>query len=611
MAKVANANRRTIRRRRYRRGVACFQACRPADRRPPWQWCEDHVRNEETSPIPGMWRSAYSPWVRAVMEDFANNDVRDLVVQCAAQTAKTVLGMNCALWAISEDGGSAMWVTATRDEQADFYRDRFGPQVSRCRPVREKLIEEKKTGFKFSSGPFYAAWSGSKARLQSKPIRWLFCDEVRNYPPGRLEMVLKRTRAFWNSRRFLLSTPGKKHDAMDTAFRGGNQQEWQFRCPECEKLQPLKFEQLKWETNETTRPGGRWRFDALADTVRYECAHCGQRIKDTPTERRRISTDGEFVARNPDAPRARISYTWNALLPHWVTWRSVVEEFLEAVDAMRVGGDIEPMYTFVTETLGEPWDLDRWLVTADDYLTERGEDYQLGDKWPLEASRFLAADKQARGGEHYYWVCRAYGPGGASRLVAYGRCNTTTELEEIRKRLDVSPVNSMVDSGFKASEVYRFCMAAGWKPMKGDDAEWFHQADPRTKKTVRSVWRKVAVDPLFGTHGKRRRGSTSRLPLFQWSNPSIKDHLALFTHGVVGQWTLPRKVGKDYLSQVSAEVREIKEDSRGRSKAVWVQKRRDNHYLDCELMIHVAAIITGKLRYSPLQASNLPEPEEG
>jgi len=34
-------------------------------------------------------RSDASPWVRAVMEDFANNSVRDIAVQCAAQSAKT------------------------------------------------------------------------------------------------------------------------------------------------------------------------------------------------------------------------------------------------------------------------------------------------------------------------------------------------------------------------------------------------------------------------------------------------------------------------------------------------------------------------------------------
>ncbi|MCZ7636756.1 MAG: phage terminase large subunit family protein [Verrucomicrobia bacterium] len=98
--------------------------------------------------------------------------------------------------------------------------------------------------------------------------------------------------------------------------------------------------------------------------------------------------------------------------------------------------------------------------------------------------------------------------------------------------------------------------------------------------------------PAWGTRRSRVR---RHLPLFQWSNPSLKDHLALFTHGVVGQWTIPKKTGRDYIDQVTAEVREEREDSRGRIKVLWVQKRRDNHYLDCELMIDAAAVISGFL----------------
>ena len=86
--------------------------------------------------------------------------------------------------------------------------------------------------------------------------------------------------------------------------------------------------------------------------------------------------------------------------------------------------------------------------------------------------------------------------------------------------------------------------------------------------------------------------ATPHSPHQPWSNPSLKDHLALFTHGVVGQWTIPRRTGRDYIEQMTAEVREEREDSRGRIKALWVQKRRDNHYLDCELMIDAAAIIS-------------------
>ncbi len=86
------------------------------------------------------------------------------------------------------------------------------------------------------------------------------------------------------------------------------------------------------------------------------------------------------------------------------------------------------------------------------------------------------------------------------------------------------------------------------------------------------------------------------LPHFQWSKPSLEVYLALFTQGVLGQWTIPRKTGRDCIEQMTAEVREKREDSRGRIKAPWAQKRGDNHYLDCELMFDAAAVISVLLR---------------
>lgn len=69
---------------------------------------------------------------------------------------------------------------------------------------------------------------------------------------------------------------------------------------------------------------------------------------------------------------------------------------------------------------------------------------------------------------------------------------TTAEAEEGRRLLNVPLVNAMIDTGFKASEVYRFCMATGWKAMKRDDPEWFLTQDLRTGKNIRRVWRRVA-----------------------------------------------------------------------------------------------------------------------
>ena len=48
-------------------------ATRPADSRTPWQWCESHIVVDNTSPMPGRWRSDNSPWVKEPMEVAADS----------------------------------------------------------------------------------------------------------------------------------------------------------------------------------------------------------------------------------------------------------------------------------------------------------------------------------------------------------------------------------------------------------------------------------------------------------------------------------------------------------------------------------------------------------
>lgn len=85
------------------------------------------------------------------------------------------------------------------------------------------------------------------------------------------------------------------------------------------------------------------------------------------------------------------------------------------------------------------------------------------------------------------------------------------------------------------------------------------------------------------------------LSFFQKLKQSLKDDLARFNNSVAGQRTISSINGWDYVDQMTAEVRERLEDSRGRTKAFWVQKRWDNHCLDCELMIDTAVIVSGSV----------------
>lgn len=566
---------------------------RPRDREPPWKWCEKYVYVDPTSPMPGRWRSDNSPWVREVLDQFANSTVTDITVKCSAQSSKTQTIMCGACWVISEAAGPAQWVMATRDDAKIFVRDRMKPTFENCEPVSAKIRGDNLLEWEFTDMPFYFVGAGSRSKLQSKPIRWLFLDEVRNYLPGALPMVLKRTRAFWNCKRFMISTPNLKGDPIDLAFMQGDQRTWHFPCPNCNEFQMLRFEQLKWDTNERTKPDGIWNLDALAETIRYECMHCGHAIKDTPAERKHITRAGKFIPLNPGAPKHRVSFHWNALLPTWVRWVSIVEEYLNARAAMREG-DIEPFKTFVNETLGESWSDELGAIEDYGYLEMRKADYDYGEPWAEEVARYMAADRQASGGEHYWWVVRAFGRFGKSRLIAYGKCNSTLELEQTRVAYSVERGNAMIDSGFKASEVYQFCVSTGWKAFKGDDADYFLTRDERTKKTVRKPFNRTFVDPMLGKGGR----SVRPLPLFRWSNSWVKDTLAAFTTGLVGEWTLPRRISREYLKQMTAEKRSELVDSRGRIRQVWKQVRRDNHLLDCELMIMVAAIINNHVTAS-------------
>jgi phage terminase large subunit GpA-like protein len=550
----------------------------------------------QTSPIPGRWRSDSSPWVREVMEVFADNRVTDETVMCSAQSAKTETALGLACWSVSEDPGPTMWVTKAQDEVKQFVKDRAGPTFATCEPVARSITYEGVAEYRFSGMPFYFTGAGSPSKLQSKPIRWLFLDEVRNYPKGALDLVAKRTRAFWNARRFILSTAGDVGDDVHRAFLDGDQREFCFACPSCGKLQPFVVDQLKARHPETGKavqfsevPGvkdeaGIWNFDLLAEHLRYQCAGCGELIRDEPVMRRRLANAGRFVPGNPKAPRHRVSFHWNAFLPPWVQWRSIAEEHVSALAAAK-GGDLEPMKTFWRETLGLPWEDKLGEIDDFEFLEARRDDYDFGDRWPEERVRFMAVDCQEAGGEHYWYVVRAFGHNGKSRLITYGRCNTLTEVEETRERLGVPVANSMIDSGHKAARIYRFCVSNGWKALKGDSVESYTILD-KSGRRVRRSWRRTFVDPFFGRKGA---GKARPIPLYSWSNDSIKDELAEMMRGNVGEWTIPRTSPREYMRQVTAEERRQHVDAKGRVSWSWDRRRRDNHLFDCECMITVGA----------------------
>lgn len=576
---------------------AARDAWRPIDRRPPWQWAEDNVVIDKTSPFPGKFRSDTAPWTKDLMEVFADNRVSEIAVMCSAQSSKTQTIMILLAWAIAEDAGPAMWVMAANDEAKTFCRTRLMPTLEQC-PAIVPLLPTDRGGIRgteidFASMPLIVNGANSKSKLQSKPIRWLFLDEVRNYPAGALEMVLKRTRAFWNARRVIISTPDMQHDEVHQAFLSGDQRHYYVQCPQCHDRFCLKWEQLKWDENEQTRPNGTWNFDKLASTIRLECPKCSHRIHDKPQDRRKLAASGAWIAHNPDAPANKVSYTWSAMLPPWVKWRDLVEEFLQAHKSL-TWHDHEKLKSFINESLGQPWEDGMKDIRDWAWLENCKSDYTLRSTWNDEFRRFLSVDVQK---DHLVYVCRAWAKGGASRLVDYGRVWNWDELRQLIKDLGVDDDDVAIDTGYNASMVYQEIVKSNyrWKAFKGDGVHSY------SHDGVRRCWTSSKADPAIGTS---KQGKLKPVRLFLWANHITKDTLLQHMRGEAATWQLPQDVSSQYMDEVTAEMREERVDAKGRISYEWVQVRRNNHALDCECMNLVAALITKIALTEPDEETN-------
>lgn len=573
----------------YRRDIY-----RPTPRRTVVEWCEENMKlSARQTENPGPFSTANRPYMRELLENWKDPSVTEVTACWGVQTAKTTSLLAGATWSICEDPSPMLWLMPSENLARSFSKTRWMPGLEDCDRATEEFPSDRdkltnlEQHFRHCTLNFIG--SNSASNLASRPIRILIADEIDKFAEATEEeddaLVLaeQRVRAFGRSKVFLTSTPTVVSGRIWQRFLRGDQRRYYVPCPHCTKRIKFIWSQVKW-ADDARRPDRTWDLNRVQSTAHYQCQMCGGAISDA--QKVAILRLGEWVPENPHAvPGVRSYHLPSMYSPdRKCTWGAIAVRFLEA-KASRIG-----LHGFINGDLAEPWSDELGEIDDFEFLEHRCDEYSFGDPWPEERMRLISADKQIAGGEHYWWVVRAFGEGGKSRLIAYGRANSLLELEDRRKSYNVPVSNAVIDSGFRAAEVYRFCRAAGWKAFKGDDAEYFLHKDERTKKVFRRLWDRTLVDPAIGT---RRAGRVAPMRLYRWSNPGVKDLLAEYLKGLSGDWTLPRKVGRDYLAQLSAERRVEERDSRGFLRYRWHQVRRDNHLLDCELQAMVVAILVG------------------
>lgn len=558
----------------------------PEDRSPVWAWGREKLTLRE-SPYGKRFAIEETPWLKEPLEQLPQNYIREIVLVCCAQGGKTTSLQIGTCWALAKQPAPTMLAMQTDDAAKKFSRQRLMPMIASCEELAATLPEDRheKTvrEILFPSATLMVG-AANESFLRAHSIRWLFCDEVSGWKEGLLDQARARTTRFWNRRHWICSTPINANTDLGRAFRAGNQREWHLRCPSCSELiNPHFASVIRWDTNETTKPGGKWDIGEVRKTVRLRCPHCEAEHAHTAEVSRKMNTLGGYVTKNSKAPAHLVSYRFNALClpPSMLSWADLVEQFIFAKEEMSRGYS-QPMKQFVTLRLAEFWDateaMDVEAIKAEDYAPEEG--------WGVEKLRVLTVDCQLNL-EDFWAVVRAWAADGSSRLLAFARLKSFDEIKEFQEKWKVKSHLTFLDVGYERHRVLVACAKHGWAGMRGEDAaDYLHVSGALKIRKPYSPATREAV------------GGKSAL-VFRWSNPTVKDVAHLLKTGRGAKWEICNlgALHDDYLRQVDSERKREMRDRYGRPTLRW-QKYRENHAWDCECMSVAAACMAGLFKPS-------------
>ena len=558
------------------------EAWRPPDRKPVWQWAEEHIESIPYSPMPGRFRADNSPMVREVMQEIVNPRTRLVSIIASVQSSKSTVAEVVLCYIIANMPGPTLWLDQTDDDAKDQSESRLQKLFDECPPVKALYPADKNkkrnATIHFSNGmTLWVAGAYNKSNLQRRSIRWLIGDETWRWPVGHMAEAEARVTAFgWLGKCVFLSQGGIAGDDTHRKHETTDQREWCYQCPECGEWQPFKRECIEW-SKECHNDAGGYDFNKVRETTEMRCVNCGHRFKDADETRRQLNATAKFIPQNTSAAKEYVGFHWNALST--MSWGMLAELYLRAKMAAKKG-DYSLLQQFYHKRLGEAWN-----DIEEDYRIEVVQsDYCMDELWPEEGSiggiplRILTVDVQR---DHFYAVVRAWNLDGGSRLIHCERLPTYEEIDALAKKFGVHHSLVFLDAGYCTYDVYRKCSEYGWYALMGDRRNTFaHRLkDCKTVDRFYSPKRRVVL-------GMGRNGRDQAANMFFSSNLAIKDALARLRRNREGAlWEVPMNAPADYLDMLDSEIR-VYEHGRW----IWQQLgHRPNHYLDCEAMQVVAA----------------------
>lgn len=572
--------------------------------------------------IKGRFDVSRSKYLMAPFRAVRDRRVRQVVILKAVQTGGSLIADISVPYFIEHDPGDLLWLFQDDKFAVTYMDERFMPLLKRTTSLRPWIDAAGRRGVQKDALllPHMSVMIGglNEGNVQSLSKRYVIIDECwLAGSNGLIRQAKDRTTAFpYTSKVLLISQAGVEGDDLDLEWNSSSMSEWQWCCPSCGHYQVFEWSVkrddgswagMKWDTNDTTRPNGRWCYPAVARTARLECFKCGHHVEDTPANRRRLDDTHRYQPMNPGADTAIAGYHWPAVANQDISFGSLVVKYLKAKEQQENHGYLLPLVEFYQKQLARAWNLN----TVVDYRRVSWEPYDVAAEWSAEAFRFITIDCQ-KDFKEFWAVARSWAANGESRQLDRQRLESWEEVAMFQSQWKVKDQHVFVDCGYEQTKVAAECIKHGhvgqvggrkvwlcWVAMKGVRQEVFTHTNAK-KVSEKRIY--SALDYLTPNIGQR--GTSYRCPFFAWSNLSVKDILRRHRDGESAKFlslpdTDPPSDVWSYTAQMNSEIRVKEVDENGKKISVWKPVgKRPNHYWDCEAMQVAAACICGIIGYS-------------
>ena len=555
--------------------------------------------------MPGRWRTATVPYLQEIMDSFTLPEVETITLCTATQVGKSEVINNCLGYCIGQDPGSSLVVYPT-DTLAEYTsKNRIMPMVESSKALRDRLDRNRSEKLELQFAGAYVCLSGanSPASLASRPIRYLFLDEVDKYPAfsgqeaDPISLARERTKTFRNRKVLQASTPTTERGRIWREYESADvRMAYWIPCPHCGAMQKLVLAQIKWpeEVRELKREAKgdplklRDASQKALSTAWYECSMCKGVIDDA--DKLEALRKGEWREdRVPETPPRHIAFHLSSLYSPFVSFGQVAEQFIESEEFP------EKLRNFINSWLGEPWRDSRVEVKGRALLEQTG-DYLMGEV-PEEVHFLTAAvDVQL---DHFWWEVMGWGIAASSWVIDFGRAETWSDLEEIIVNRQYRTKEggphivrlAAVDAGYRTDEVYEFATRFSdvIRPVKG------------SSQSIGGHFYRVTSLDKEGFGG---------LKLWLVDGDYWKDYVfgrLKKEPGTPGAMHIPKDCHEYWAAHMTSEQKVIERDRKtGREKEAWVKisQHSPNHLLDCTVYNALIAEVCG-VRY----LSNEPEKE--